>query len=95
MNILELGIDTEMGVSEEWREIRYRQTFEEETRGLIRRREADPGCKVEDLQGILKNLYIMDGADQGGRGNVQDTIMAATIAAYERFIAQWKAELGQ
>jgi hypothetical protein len=84
-----------MGVSEEWREIKYRQTFEEETRGLIRRREADPGCKVEDLQGILKNLYIMDGADQSGRGDVQDTIMAATIAAYERFITQWKAELGR
>jgi hypothetical protein len=83
-----------MGVSEEWREIKYRQTFEEETRGLARRREADPGCKVDDLQGILKHLYIMDGADQGGRGEVQDTIMAATIAAYEHFIAQWKAESG-
>ena len=83
-----------MGVSEEWREIKYRQTFEEETRGLTRRREADPDCKVEDLQGILKHLYIMDGADLGGRGEVQDTIMAATIAAYEHFIAEWKAEPG-
>lgn len=83
-----------MGVSEEWRNIKYRETFEEETRGLTRRRQADPGCKIEDLEGILKNLYIMDGADQGGRGPLQDTIMAATIAAYERFIADWKAELG-
>jgi hypothetical protein len=83
-----------MGVSEEWRNIKYRETFEEETRGLTRRRQADPGCKIEDLEGILKNLYIMDGADQGGRGPLQDTIMAATIAAYERFIAGWKAELG-
>ena len=81
-----------MGASEEWREIKYRQVFEEETRGLARRREADPRCKAEDLEATLKNLYIMDGADQGGRGNVQDTIMAATIAAYERFIAQWRAE---
>ena len=87
-------MEIEMGVSEEWREIKYRQTFEEETRGLTRRREADPGCKVEDLQGILKHLYIMDGADQGGRGEVQDTIMAATIAAYEHFIAEWKTESG-
>jgi len=81
-----------MGVSEEWREIRYKETFEEETRGLTRRRQCDPACKVEDLQGILKALYIMEGADQGGRGDVQDTIMAATIAAYEHFIAEWKAE---
>ena len=81
-----------MGISEEWREIRYTETFEEETRGLIRRRQSDTGCKIEDLQGILKALYTMDGADQGGRGDVQDTIMAATIAAYERFISEWNSE---
>lgn len=81
-----------MGFSEEWRDIKYQETFDEETRGLIRRRQADPGCKIEDLEGILKNLYIMDGADQGGRGALQDTVMAATIAAYERFIANCKAE---
>ncbi|MDR0444462.1 MAG: hypothetical protein LBH44_13770 [Treponema sp.] len=81
-----------MGVSVEWREIKYRETFEEETRGLIRRRQSDPDCKIEDFEGILKSLYAMDGSDHDGRGSVQDTIMAATIAAYERFIAQWKAE---
>jgi len=34
----------------------------------------------------------MDGADWGGRGDVQDTSLAAAIAAYERFIAELKAE---
>ena len=81
-----------MGFSQEWRDIKYTEVFEEELRGLERRRKTDPGCKVEDLEGILKALYIMDGADWGGRGDVQDTTMAATIAAYERFIAQLKAE---
>ena len=81
-----------MGASEEWRDETYTQTFEQEIRGLQRRRKADPDCKIEDLEGILKALYIMDGADWGGRGDVQDTIMAATIAAYEQFIAGWKAE---
>ena len=81
-----------MGASLEWRETKYRETFEDEMRGLSRRREADPSCKIEDLEGILKALYIMDGADQGGRGELQDTVMAATIAAYERFIAQWRAD---
>jgi len=79
-----------MGVSEEWREIKYKETFDEETRGLQRRRKADPDCKIEDLEGILKSLYIMDGSDWGGRGDVQDVTMAATIAAYEQFIANWK-----
>jgi hypothetical protein len=81
-----------MGHSSEWREIKYTETFEEELRGLERRRAADPACTVADIEGILKNLYIMDGADWGGRGDVQDTAMAATIAAYEHFISRWKAE---
>jgi hypothetical protein len=81
-----------VGVSVEWRDIKYEETFEQEIRGLSRRREADPSCTIEDLEGLLRHLYIMDGADWGGRGDVQDTIMAATIAAYEHFIAQWKAE---
>lgn len=81
-----------MGVSEEWRDIKYTETFEEELRGLERRRQSDPACNVADLEGTLKHLYIMDGADWGGRGDVQDTVMSATIAAYEHFIAQWKAE---
>jgi hypothetical protein len=84
-----------MGVSEEWREIKYEETYEEEIRGLIRRRQADPTCTVEDLQAILKALYVMDGADWGGRGDVQDTIMAATIAAYEQSIFQWQSEIGK
>jgi len=80
-----------MGASEEWQDIKYKEIFEQETRGLNRRRQSDPNCKVEDIQGTLKNLYIMDGADQGGRGALQDTIMAATIAAYEHFIAEWNS----
>jgi hypothetical protein len=81
-----------VGFSQEWRDIKYTEVFEEELRGLERRIKADPGCKIEDLEGILKALYIMDGADWGGRGDVQDTGLAATIAAYERFIARLKAE---
>ena len=81
-----------MDIKDDWREIKYHETFEEETRGLIRRRQSDPSCSVEDIKGILKNMYILDGADQGGRGGVQDIIIAARIAAYESFIHQWTAE---
>jgi len=80
------------GSSERWQETKYSETFESELRGLERRRVSDSSCTVTDIEGTLKNLYIMDGADQGGRGSVQDTVMAATIAAYEQFIARWKTE---
>jgi hypothetical protein len=80
-----------MSSSVEWKEIKYAEVFEEELRGLERRRESDPHCAVGDIEGMLRHLYIMDGADWYGRGDVQDITMAATIAAYEYFIAQWKA----
>ncbi|MDR0448509.1 MAG: hypothetical protein LBH07_07555 [Treponema sp.] len=81
-----------MGASVQWREVKYGEIFEEELRGLQRRRNSDPLCTVKDIEGVLQHLYIMDGADWHGRGDVQDITMAATIAAYERFIAEWKAE---
>jgi hypothetical protein len=80
-----------MGGSVDWREIKYGETFEQEVRGLTRRRESDPDCGVEDLEGVLLHLYRMDGSDWAGRGEVQDIALAATIAAYEYVIAQWKA----
>jgi hypothetical protein len=78
--------------SVDWRDIKYEEIFEQETRGLLRRRELDPACTITDLEGVLQHLYHMDGADWTGRGEVQDITMAATIAAYEHIIAQWKAE---
>ncbi len=81
-----------MGSLTDWQDRKYAETFEDELRGLERRRAADPNCTIADLEGTLKHLYIMDGSDWLGRGGVQDAVMAATIAAYEHFIASWKAE---
>jgi hypothetical protein len=81
-----------MAASIEWRDAKYGEIFDQELRGLERRRLSDPRCTVEDLEGVLRHLYVMDGADWYGRGDVQDITMAATIAAYEHFIAQWKAD---
>lgn len=81
-----------MSETTEWIDDKYRQVFEEELTGLKRRKDHDPSCTISDISGTLHHLYIMDGNDQGGRGPVQDTTMAATIAAYEHFIAEWKKE---
>ena len=83
-----------MGASKEWRDIKYTETFEQELRGLERRMKIDPDCTVADIEMILKNLYIMDGADQGGRGELQDTVISATIAAYEYFIDERSERCG-
>ena len=81
-----------MSSSVAWKDVKFQEVFEEEIRGLCRRVSNDPLCTVEDIERVLQHLYIMDGADWYGRGDVQDITMAATIAAYERYIAQWKAE---
>lgn len=81
-----------MPASTDWRDFKYEETFKQELRGLHRRRESDPGCTITDLEGMLRHLYKMDGSDWIGRGEVQDITMSATIAAYEHFIAEWKAE---
>ena len=79
-----------MSSSVEWRDVKYNEVFEQEVLGLERRRNADPAFTVKDIEGLLEHLYDMDGADWYGRGEVQDIIMAATIAAHEYFIAEWK-----
>jgi hypothetical protein len=77
--------------SADWRDAKYEEVLEQESRGLERRRIADPGLTVADIEAQLKHLYHLEGADWGGRGELQDIVLAATIAAYERFIADWKA----
>ena len=84
-----------MSETTQWIEEKYKQVFEEELLGLERRRAHDPSCTIADIEGILKNLYIMDGNDWIGRGQVQDTTLSATIAAYEHFISEWKKECAQ
>ncbi|MCL2191601.1 MAG: hypothetical protein FWB79_06410 [Treponema sp.] len=84
-----------MGSSNDWRDVKYDETFEAEMRGLERRRAADPDLTVADIEAKLRHLRILDGADQGGRGGLQDAALAATIAAHEVFISQWTAESGK
>lgn len=75
-----------------WIDEKYTEVFEEEIRGLERRCEHDPSCSLEDMQGILDSLYNSQGCDLTGRGQLGDTVFAATIAAYEQFITHKKSQ---
>ena len=81
-----------MGITTDNIDEKYRQVLEEELRGLQRRREHDSSCTIDDLKGILKNLYIFEGNNWDGRSELMATSLTATIAAYERFIADWEKE---
>lgn len=78
--------------SVDWEEKKYQEVFDDETRLLVRRRAADARCTIEDVQGILDSLYVLDGNNAEGRSSVQQIALSATIAAYEAFIHQWKKE---
>jgi len=82
-----------MSESVGWEDKKYQEIFDDETRLLVRRRAADESCSIDDIQGILDSLYILDGNNATGRSCVQQIELSATIAAYEAFIHQWKKEL--
>jgi hypothetical protein len=75
-----------MGESSDWRDTAYTENYEKELLGLRRRLETDPSCTAKDLEGTLKHLYIMEGSDWLGRGEVQSITLSASIAAHETII---------
>ena len=79
-----------MSSSAEWMKTSYQESFEKEILGLKRRLMSDPSCSVQDLEGTLKNLYILEGSDWLGRGELQSITISATIAAYEMIIEEIK-----
>ena len=84
----------EILTEETWQDKKYRETFDEEVRGIQSRLAHDPQCRIADLEGILRGLYANQGADWLGRGEVQDIILNATIAAYEKVIAEEQKKAG-
>lgn len=72
---------------------KYDQIYNEEILGLERRMKHDSSFGIQDASGILQNLYIMDGNNWEGRGELQQAALSATIAAYEHFIAELKRTL--
>jgi len=78
--------------STDWREEKQEEIFEGTLRGLENRRKADKGFTAADAKSFLTHLYILEGNDWLGRGELGDIVASATVAAYEHFIEEWNAE---
>ncbi|MDR1180341.1 MAG: hypothetical protein LBK44_07525 [Spirochaetales bacterium] len=74
----------------DWEDEKFNEVFDNVYATTKYRRLLDPGFSVRDLESLLETLYVSDGNDQGGRGRVGDIISAATIAAHEQVLAEWK-----
>jgi hypothetical protein len=81
-----------MSETTDWQDAKYAEVFEDEIRGLERRRLHDPSFTPHDLEMQLKQQYIIAGDDREGRGVLGDIVINATIAAYEYYAAEWKKE---
>lgn len=75
--------------------VTYDGTYRDEITGILRRKENNPSCTLEDLESVLDSLYIQEGNNWEGRGQIQDLILSATISAYEHFIDFIKSNQGK
>ena len=79
--------------STDWREQKREEVFESTLKGLENRRRIDTDFSLADARSALEHLYVLEGNDWLGRGELGDIVTAATIAGYEHFIFEWKTEL--
>lgn len=80
---------------EDWRQRKYREVFEQTCIHLELRRRTDPGFTIDHVEGLLRTAYIDQGNDWVGRGGLHEIIQAATIAAYEHALAEWRSQRGR
>lgn len=76
----------------DWKDTAYDEAYAQTLASLERRKVEDASFRPDDVRGVLKHLYVQDGNDWVGRGELQDLIMAATIAAHESFLATWERD---
>ncbi len=81
-----------MAETNDWELEKFNEIFDDEIRVLTRRKLHDKSCSISDLQGTLNALYILEGNNLEGRSRVQEISLSASIAAYEKFIEEWKNE---
>ena len=71
---------------------KFREVFEETVDFLEERRANNPSFTLESLENYLKNLYVQQGNDWDGRGELFNAVQSATIAAHESVMLRWKKE---
>ncbi len=76
----------------DWRERAYEDSLQSTISGLEARRKVDPSFTIEDAEGTLRHLYVLEGNDWCSRGMLQDAVIAAQIAGHEEFIEAWRRE---
>ncbi len=78
--------------SSDWKDRKFDEVYRSCLGSLHRQKETDGSFTLETARGVLEHLYVQEGNDWTGRGEVQDIQIEASIAAYERFLSDWASE---
>lgn len=70
-----------------WKETTYDDTYAATLKSLRRRQAEDSSFTIDAAKGQLKHLYINDGNNWVGRGELQDIVVQAMIDAYEHYVS--------
>ena len=81
-----------MAAADDWRDRKYSEVFDDTCEYLEQRRQAAPAFTREQARRTLETLYVRQGQNWDGRGEVDRLTLAATVAAYEAVLAEWPAE---
>ncbi|MTI65787.1 MAG: hypothetical protein FH753_04215 [Firmicutes bacterium] len=73
-------------------EEKYNDTFKKVYTDLKYQKESDDTYTIDKLKALLESLYINEGNDWLGRGDIKDTVNKATIAACQKLLAEWESE---
>ena len=66
----------------------YDETFESVHQALVEMVQRDAEQAEPTIRGILKSLYVRQGNDWTGRGEIGNAGLDASIAAYECILAE-------
>jgi len=77
----------------DWRELTYRDAFNNAVVYVKNMREKDLSFTLSDLEAMLQSEYDRQGQAWEGRGEVVELTIEATIAGMQQEIIRWKREL--
>jgi len=76
----------------EWRELTYRDAFNNAVIYVKNMRKKDPGFTLNDLKAMLQSEYDRQGQAWDGRGEVVELTIEATIAGMQQELTRWQNE---
>jgi hypothetical protein len=77
----------------DWRELTYRDAFNNAVIYVKNMRKKDPSFTLNDLEAMLQSEYDRQGLAWEGRGEVVELSIEATIAGMQQELTRWKKEL--